>query len=95
MLTRSDQTVTDCLDVLDDIRPLGLAHIGFKDVGVSPDVLAKLALRIKAAQLGLEAMEHHRLRGRTAFERPAGWATIEVTAAKKTSGRFPTTDAGR
>ena len=39
------------------------------------------ALRIKAAQLGLEAMEHHRLRGRTAFERPAGWATIEVTAA--------------
>ena len=49
MLTRSDQTVTDCLDVLDDIRPLGLAHIGFKDVGVSPDVLAKLARRIKAA----------------------------------------------
>ena len=49
MLTRSDQTVTDCLDVLDDIRPLGLAHIGFKDVGVSPDVLAKLVLRIKAA----------------------------------------------
>jgi hypothetical protein len=49
MLTRSDQTVTDCLDVLDDIRPLGLAHIGFKDVGVSPDVLAKLALRIKAS----------------------------------------------
>jgi len=39
------------------------------------------ALRIKAAQLGLEAMEHQRLRGRTAFERPVGWATIEVTAA--------------
>ena len=38
MLTRSDQTVTDCLEVLDDIRPLGLTHIGFKDVGVSPDV---------------------------------------------------------
>ncbi|MGA9266186.1 MAG: 4-hydroxythreonine-4-phosphate dehydrogenase, partial [Rhodomicrobium sp.] len=49
MLTRSDQTVTDCLDVLDDIGPLGLTHIGFKDVGVSPDVLAKLVLRIKAA----------------------------------------------
>ena len=30
------------------------------------------ALRIKAAQLGLEAMEHQRLRGRTAFERPVG-----------------------
>jgi len=49
MLTRSDQTVSDCLEVLDDIRPLGLAHIGFKDVGVPPDVLAELARRIKAA----------------------------------------------
>ena len=49
MLTRSDQTVADCLDVLDDIRPLGLTHIGFKDVGVSPGLLAELAARIKAA----------------------------------------------
>jgi PhoH-like ATPase len=39
------------------------------------------ALRIKAAQLGLEAMEHQRLRGRTAFDRPVGWTTLEVTAA--------------
>jgi PhoH-like ATPase len=39
------------------------------------------ALRIKAAQLGLEAMEHQRLRGRTALERPVGWSTIEVTPA--------------
>ncbi|MGK2950487.1 MAG: PhoH family protein [Acidimicrobiales bacterium] len=39
------------------------------------------ALRIKAAQLGLEAMEHQRLRGRSAFERPVGWSTIEVSAA--------------
>jgi len=39
------------------------------------------ALRIKAAQLGLEAMEHQRLRGRTAEERPVGWCTIEVSAA--------------
>jgi PhoH-like ATPase len=39
------------------------------------------ALRIKAAQLGLEAMEHQRLRGRTAFDRPVGWTTIEVTPA--------------
>ncbi|MET0903772.1 MAG: PIN domain-containing protein, partial [Acidimicrobiales bacterium] len=37
------------------------------------------ALRIKAAQLGLDAMEHHRLRSRAAFERPVGWSTIEVT----------------
>ena len=49
MLTRSDQTVPDCLEVLDEILPLGLTHIGFKDVGVPPDVLAELARRIKAA----------------------------------------------
>jgi hypothetical protein len=48
MLTRSDQTVTDGLDVLDDIRDVGLTHIGFKDVGVPPAVLAELARRIKA-----------------------------------------------
>jgi uncharacterized protein related to proFAR isomerase len=49
MLTRSDQTVPDCLEVFDEIRPLGLSHIGFKDVGVSPDVLAELDRRIKAS----------------------------------------------
>jgi hypothetical protein len=48
MLTRNDQTVTDGLAVLDDIRPVGLTHIGFKDVGVAPDVLAAIAQRIKA-----------------------------------------------
>lgn len=48
MLTRSDQTVTDCLEVLDDIAPLGLTHVGFKDVGVPPDALAELHRRIKA-----------------------------------------------
>jgi len=48
MLTRSDRTVADCLEVLDVIRPLGLTHIGFKDVGASPNVLAELARRIRA-----------------------------------------------
>lgn len=47
MLTRSDQTVPDCLEVLDEIRPLGLTHIGCKDVGVTSDVLAELVRRIK------------------------------------------------
>jgi hypothetical protein len=49
MLTRSDQTVPDCLEVLEDIRPLGLTHVGFKDVGVPPEVLAELNRRIKAS----------------------------------------------
>ena len=39
------------------------------------------ALRIKAAQLGLEAMEHQRLRGRLTTDRPVGWSTIEVAAS--------------
>lgn len=47
MLTRADQTVSDCLDVLDDIRGVGLRHIGFKDVGVPPAVLAELARQIR------------------------------------------------
>jgi uncharacterized protein related to proFAR isomerase len=47
MLTRHDQTVTDALEVLDDIRSVGLTHIGFKDVGVPPDVLAAVQRRIK------------------------------------------------
>jgi hypothetical protein len=49
MLTRSDQTIEDCLEVLEEVRGLGLTHIGFKDVGVPPSVLAELARRIKAA----------------------------------------------
>jgi hypothetical protein len=48
MLTRHDQTVLDCLDVLDEIRPLGLRHIGFKDVGVDRATLAALNRAIKA-----------------------------------------------
>ena len=36
------------------------------------------ALRIKAAQLGLQSIEHQRLRGRFGNERPVGWSTIEV-----------------
>ena len=39
------------------------------------------ALRIKAAQLGLEAREHHRGRVVPTGQRPAGWRTIEVAAS--------------
>ncbi len=49
MLTRGDKTVEDCLDVFDQIAPLGLKHVGFKDVGVDPATLRKLAHRIRAA----------------------------------------------
>ena len=49
MLTRSDQTVPDCLEVLEYLRPLGLTHVGFKDVGVPPEVLAELNRQIRAS----------------------------------------------
>lgn len=47
MLTRADQTVPDALDVLEDIRTVGLQHIGFKDVGGTPELLGRTARRIR------------------------------------------------
>jgi hypothetical protein len=47
MLTRDDMTVEDCLDVFDEIRPLGIRHIGCKDVGVDKSVLKELMKRIR------------------------------------------------
>ena len=49
MLTRHDQTVEDCLAVMDAIRPVGLRHVGFKDVGVDEATLAELHRAIKAS----------------------------------------------
>ena len=48
MLTRGDKTVEDCLSVFDEIAPLGLKHVGFKDVGVEPATLVKLTERIRS-----------------------------------------------
>ena len=48
MLTRGDRTVEDCLDVLEQTAPLGLRHIGFKDVGVEPRTLQTLTDKIRA-----------------------------------------------
>jgi len=49
MLTRADKTVEDCLVVLEEILPVGLKHIGFKDVGVDFSVLVRLTERIRAS----------------------------------------------
>jgi hypothetical protein len=48
MLTRSDRTVEDCLTVFDEIAPLGLKHVGFKDVGAPPATLMQLTDAIRA-----------------------------------------------
>jgi hypothetical protein len=47
MLTRHDQTIEDCLEVMEAIKPVGLTHVGFKDVGVDVVTLKKLNQRIK------------------------------------------------
>jgi hypothetical protein len=47
MLTRQDQTVLDCIAVFEDIRALGLKHVGFKDVGVDKPTLLALNEAIK------------------------------------------------
>jgi len=48
MLTRADRTIADAVDVLEDVRAVGLRHVGFKDVGIEPAALAELHRRIKA-----------------------------------------------
>ena len=48
MLTRSDRTVANWREVLDEIRPVGLTHIGFKDVGIAPDAARELAHALKS-----------------------------------------------
>lgn len=46
MLTRDDRTVVDSLELLELIAPLGLKHIGFKDIGVPPELLRRLTDKI-------------------------------------------------
>lgn len=48
MLTRSDETVVDCLETWDSIDHVGLLHAGFKDVGVDVTTLIELNRRMKA-----------------------------------------------
>lgn len=49
MLTRDDQTIEDCLDLFEAVRPLGLSHVGFKDVGTDVETLRELNRRIREA----------------------------------------------
>jgi hypothetical protein len=48
MLTVGDRTVPDCLEIAEEIAPLGLRHVGFKDVGVPVAILEKLHAKLKA-----------------------------------------------
>ena len=46
MLTRSDETVIDCLETWDCVRDVGLRHAGFKDIGVDVSTLIELNRRM-------------------------------------------------
>lgn len=48
MLTRHDRTVENCLDVYRQIHPVGIKHVGFKDIGVSTATLQKVTDAIHA-----------------------------------------------
>jgi hypothetical protein len=48
MLTRRDRTVEDAEDLVDVVADLGVRHIGFKDVGVPRETLARVAARVRA-----------------------------------------------
>jgi hypothetical protein len=49
MLTRQDSTVPDAALVVREALAAGVRHVGFKDVGGPPDLLAGLAEAIRAA----------------------------------------------
>ena len=49
MLTRSDETIVDCLATWDAVAHLGLRHAGFKDVGVDTPTLVELNRRMQAS----------------------------------------------
>ena len=49
MLTRNDATVENALDLVEIARPLGLKHIGFKDVGADAAMLRRLTAAVREA----------------------------------------------
>jgi hypothetical protein len=58
MLTRHDRTVDDAGDQIDAVCDLGVTHIGFKDVGVSPATMRELVrvMRRRGAVCYLEVV---------------------------------------
>jgi uncharacterized protein related to proFAR isomerase len=48
MLTRADQTVPDACELVEQLVPLGLRHVGFKDVGIAPQRAAQLVKTIRS-----------------------------------------------
>jgi PhoH-like ATPase len=77
--------------LLDEIEAKGLsarspdnrilaAALGQSQSGTTLVVSNDAALRIKAAQVGLEAVEHQRVRSDARSRQPSGWTTLDVTS---------------
>jgi hypothetical protein len=62
MLTRDDATVANAIDLVEAVQPLGLKHIGFKDVGAEPSTLRRLtaAIRETGASVWMEIVSTSR-----------------------------------
>src|SRR3546814_11345514 len=67
MFTRADETVQDCLAVLETAVRAGVKHMGFKDIGVPFETLVELTRRITEAgavsNLGLDPTNGDRKSG--------------------------------
>ena len=66
MLTRDDATVANALDLVQAVRPLGLGHIGFKDMGADARDAARRsrgAIRDAGAEVWMEVVAVDRARG--------------------------------
>jgi hypothetical protein len=89
MLTRNDKTVSDCVHVIDLIEPLGLRHIGFKDVGVTEASAGELVNRIKAsgATSYMEVVAPHRKLRTGRSGRPPRSASIGSWAVRRSRRR--------
>ena len=69
MLTRDDSTVANALEIVEAVRPIGLQHIGFKDVGAAPETLRRLAAAIRdAGAVGVDGDRVDLARRRTALD---------------------------
>lgn len=94
--------------MLDEVAGLGLdvtkadnrilaAALGQRAHAPTTVVSNDAALRIKAAQVGLTAIEHHRRRNGTTGTAPSGWRTVEVAPTTidllyRLDGPVPATD---
>jgi PhoH-like ATPase len=74
-----DEVAAKGLDPTKPDNRILAAALGQSSQGPVVVVTNDAALRIKAAQVGLEAIEHQRRRGRIDDRRPLGWTTVDVS----------------